>query len=63
MSRPSAPSMPTERQIEEAHKIVANLNPGARIKRVGPEGVEFDYPGVGKAGDEWAGKPFGSEPE
>lgn len=58
MSRPTAPSMPTERQIQEAHKIVASLNPGARIVRVGPEGVTFEYPEGQKPGDEWKNRAF-----
>ena len=43
MTRPKAPSMPTEAQIQQALKTVASLHPGARIVRVGPEGVEFEY--------------------
>ena len=62
MSRPSAPSMPTERQIREAYEVVTALHPGARIVRVGPEGVVFDYPsreGRGAAdAAAWEGKPF-----
>jgi hypothetical protein len=61
MSRPAAPSMPTERQIKEAHEIVASLFPGARIKRVGPDGIEYDYPDT-KGGDpKWSGQPFGAD--
>ena len=63
LARPSAPSMPTERQIQDAHKTVASLYPGARIKRVGPGGVDFDYPDVKASDGEWAGKPFASESE
>lgn len=58
MSRPSAPSMPTERQIQEAHKAVASLFPGARIVRVGPEGVTFEYPEGHKQAGKWANRPF-----
>ena len=62
MSRPSAPAMPTERQIQEAHRTVAALHPGARIARVGPEGVTFEYPGQENAPDhKWSGVPFSSE--
>ena len=61
MSRPSAPQMPTERQIQEAHKTVATLHPGARIARVGPEGVTFEYPDNLSAGSQYQGKPFAPE--
>ena len=60
MSKPAAPSMPTERQIKEAHAIAASLNPGARVARVGPDGVTFDYPDQTAALSEWQGKPFGA---
>lgn len=61
MARPSAPSMPTERQIRDAAKAVATASPGARIARVGPEGVSFEYP-EGRAGaGAWANKPFSAE--
>ena len=58
MSRPSAPSMPTENQIKEAHKIVSALSPGARIARVGPEGVVFEYPDAARPENQYQGKPF-----
>lgn len=61
MSRPAAPSMPTERQIQDAHKVVAAINPGARIARVGPEGVTFDYPEGRKPSGNWDHKPFSAE--
>lgn len=61
MARPSAPSMPTERQIQEAHKAVALLSPGARIARVGPEGVTFEYPESRKLANNWDNKPFSAE--
>jgi len=61
MARPSAPSMPTERQIQEAHKAVASLYPGARIARVGPEGVTFEYPDTRKQASNWDNKPFSAE--
>lgn len=44
MSRPKAPSMPTETQVREAYEIVKTLCPGARIKSVGPNGVTYLYP-------------------
>lgn len=53
--------MPTERQIQEAHKAVATLHPGARIARVGPEGVTFEYPDNLSAGSQYQGKPFAPE--
>lgn len=59
MSRPGAPSMPTERQIQEAHKTVSKLSPGARVKRVGKEGVDFDYPE--ESGQMTFDKPFGAD--
>lgn len=61
MSRPSAPSMPTERQIHDAQKAVASINPGARIARVGPEGVTFEYPEGRRQSDTWQNKPFTAE--
>lgn len=53
--------MPTERQIQEAHKAVASLYPGARIARVGPEGVTFEYPDTRKQASNWDNKPFSAE--
>lgn len=44
MARPRSPSMPTQAQIEQAFAVVRALHPEARIKKVGPDGVEFDYP-------------------
>ena len=44
MARPLAPSMPTPAQIEQAVAAVRQLHPEARVKRIGPDGVEFDYP-------------------
>lgn len=61
VSRPSAPSMPTERQIQEAHKAVAAICPSARIFRVGPEGVEFEYPDGSTSTSGWEGRPFSAE--
>ncbi len=53
MGRPSAPSMPTERQVIEAHKTVIALHPKKRIKCIGPDGVHFDYPDNENAASEW----------
>lgn len=62
MSRTPAPSMPTERQIQEALKTVSTLHPGVRIARVGPDGVTFDYHDKTASKDEsWRGKPFSAE--
>ncbi|RWR14305.1 hypothetical protein [Paenirhodobacter populi] len=61
MSRPSAPSMPTERQIQEALKAVASLYPGVRIARVGPEGVTFEYPDNVQLVNSYSGTPFAAE--
>lgn len=59
MTRPAAPSMPTERQIKDALAAVRELCPDARIKSVGPDGVTFEYPsGKEAAGGQWNGKPF-----
>lgn len=59
MPRPSAPSMPTARQIQEAHETVCALYPAARIARVGPEGVTFDYPEASAGDARYANLPFG----
>ena len=61
MPRPSAPSMPTENQIKEAFKVVKALSPGARIARVGPEGVVFDYPDTAQPDSQYRGRPFAPE--
>ncbi|MDK3019834.1 hypothetical protein [Pseudodonghicola flavimaris] len=54
--------MPTERQIQEALKIVSSMYPDARIARVGPDGVTFDYQDKAAPKDEgWNGKPFSAE--
>ncbi len=62
MPRRAAPSMPTERQVKKVHKVVLELCPKARIKRVGPDGVIFDYPD-GEKYNEWQDKPFTAETE
>ena len=61
MSRPSAPSMPTERQIMDVYATVTKLYPGARIVSVGPDGVRFEYPaqGADSKAQAWEGRPFG----
>lgn len=61
MSRRAAPSMPTQRQIHDALKAVTILHPGARIARVGPEGVTFEYPEGRRQSDTWQNKPFTAE--
>lgn len=43
MSRPAAPSMPTEKQIRDLYEVVSTLSPGAKISRIGPDGVTFNY--------------------
>jgi hypothetical protein len=44
MSRTSAPSMPTEKQVRDAYGVANALCPGVRIKGMGPHGIEFLYP-------------------
>jgi len=62
MARVAAPSLPTPSQIKAVHQTVAQLFPGGRIARVGPEGVTFDYPDApSSSGDDWRGKPFSAE--
>lgn len=62
MARPSAPALPTKHQIRETFDVVSALHPGARISRVGPEGVEFTYPDATTNADgNWHGKPFSAE--
>jgi hypothetical protein len=61
MSRPTAPSMPTERQVNEAHRAVTALYPKARIKCLGPDGVHFDYPDQIDTESEWSGRPFSAD--
>lgn len=60
MARTPAPQMPTPKQIEDAHAAVCRLHPGARIVRVGPNGVEFEYPDRGKPAPDprWDNQPF-----
>lgn len=61
MPRPSAPSMPTERQVIEAHKTVTALHPKARIKCIGPDGVQFDYPDNPATASDWDDRPFSGD--
>lgn len=57
MSRPSAPSMPTETQVRDLFKVAEDLCPGVRIASVGPNGIVFDYPGA-QADRGHSAKPF-----
>ena len=43
--------MPTEAQVRAALALAREADPRARVKRLGPDGIEFDYP-VGAAGDD-----------
>lgn len=62
MARPQAPSMPTPEQTKQAVATVRALYPDARLKRVGPNGIEFDYPDEKQAAqNEWANKPFSAD--
>ena len=64
MSRSPAPSMPTERQIRDALKVVRAIHPDAQIAKVGPKGVSFSYPKSSDPSSEgWQGKPFSAEGE
>lgn len=61
MARTPAPSMPTEKQVRDAYKIVRTLCPGARIKSTGPEGVTYVYPDETGQGYHVAVQPFSGE--
>ncbi len=61
MGKPAAPSMPTKHQIEEVHNAVKALHPTARIKGVGPDGVQFDYPDHASSNDTWHDRPFSAD--
>ncbi|MBT8152721.1 hypothetical protein KMP13_02180 [Epibacterium ulvae] len=53
--------MPTDKQIRDANASVVELHPRARIKSVGPNGIEFEYPDPKDAANDnadWSGKPF-----
>ena len=54
-----APSMPTKAQLEQALEAARAIDPLVRIKRIGPDGIEFDYGDQPGAGGPWTGKPFG----
>lgn len=56
MARPGAPSLPTPKQIADTFKSAKELCPGARISRVGPDGVHFTYDK--NEADDWGDKPF-----
>lgn len=56
LSRPAAPSMPTEKQVRDAYNIALSLHPGVKISRIGPDGVTFDYGDQGTGGA--ADRPF-----
>ncbi len=43
MSRPVAPSLPTEKQVRDIYEIVSSFRADARIVRIGPDGVTFEY--------------------
>ena len=60
MSRPAAPSMPTEKQIREVSEVMAKLNPEAKIHRIGPDGVTFVY-GEEFSFQAWSNEPFSAE--
>jgi len=60
MSRPSAPSMPTERQIRDLSELMSKLKPDAKIHRIGPDGVTFIYDGE-LSFRSWADEPFSAE--
>jgi hypothetical protein len=51
--------MPTKTQIEQALELARAIDPDVRIKRIGPDGVEFVYPDQAARQDGWANKPFG----
>lgn len=61
MAKPAAPPMPTERQVKEIYNIVIALNPKARIKSIGPDGVQFDYPENAATASEWDDRPFSGD--
>lgn len=61
MSRTPAPAMPTEKQIRHADDIVRALHPGARIVRVGADGVTFAYPDDDIPSDKWKGLAFSGD--
>lgn len=64
MSRTAAPAMPTEKQIRDLYQLVSTISPEAKISRIGPDGVTFDYGGRkqdnyrGGNGNSDADRPF-----
>lgn len=50
MPRPKSPSMPTEQQIKSVIASVCAQAPGARVRRVGPDGIQFAYPDESTSG-------------
>lgn len=60
MPRRPAPMMPTERQIKLAYKVAKEIDPAARISRIGPEGVTFDYPSEEEDHSKFKGRSFGA---
>lgn len=63
MPSPRSPSMPTNRQIEQAYEVARKLCPGVRIKGIGPDGVIFEYPDASIAIDDWENRPFSGDPQ
>ena len=61
MPRPSAPSMPTEKQFIDAFRVAKELCPGVLLKRIGPDGIELEYPTDQRMKTDWEGKPFSGE--
>lgn len=61
MSRPPAPSMPTEKQVREAYAVVKALCPGARIKSIGPDGITYLYPDEINSGTNGRVQPFSGD--
>lgn len=61
MPTPRALSMPTEAQVKRALKIVQDIDPNARILRIGPEGVTFDYQDAGDSDEPGLRKQWGKK--
>lgn len=57
MARPTAPSMPTPKQVKDAFEMAKKLCPGVRLTGIGPDGIRLEYPKGGQP--EWDGKAFG----
>ena len=43
MARQPASGMPTKEQVLRALQIARQSDPSARVRRIGPDGVEFEY--------------------